>query len=343
MIWVENTLAQGQYHPIPWWQQAISGVYGWGAAAHRMLYRAKVLHTVILPVPVISVGNLTAGGTGKTPVTIALARHLCQQGKAVLVLSRGYRAQQTFVPGHPLTPAHGDEPFCIQQAVPHATVWVGHNRVALAKQALAITHQPDVIVLDDGHQHFRLHKMLDWVLVDAQRGVGNGHCLPFGPLRHPLSAEPPRHLIWVHKGQPATPPDLWPQHAAGYHAEHVTLTTQLAMANQPDTPPPPGRVVVMTGVAHPTPLLDWLNQQGYPVVTHLPYPDHAAFTAADWHQAVHVAGQHNALLVVTHKDWVKASPALQAELAAHTAVADLVACLPFTLINQVNALFFDPR
>ena len=338
MGYSEHSLAERQYGPIPRWQQFICGLYGLGAMAHRGVYQAGLLPTTTLPVPVISVGNLTVGGTGKTPVTIALAQYLITLDKRVVVLSRGYRARQRFLPGQTLTPAHGDEPFCIQHAVPQATVWVGSNRVALAKQAIAQL-KPDVILLDDGHQHYKLHKSLDVVLIDAKRGVGNGHCLPFGPLRHPLPTFPPENLLWVYKNQQhqehnaAAPLPLWPGHT-GMMTE---LTTRLLNAD--GTAPAPQPVVVMTGVAYPAPLLDWLNRQGYTVRQHLPYADHADFNQADWLLAAKATQDQQAMLVVTQKDWVKAPEDLQAKLASTTAVADLVACLPSALLTRVNALF----
>jgi tetraacyldisaccharide 4'-kinase len=331
---LELRIALGQYQAIPWWQQAICLVYGWGATLHKAAYRW--LPVTQLPVPVISVGNLTVGGTGKTPVTIAIAQYLVSQGKHVLVLSRGYRAEKNYVPGEPLTPEHGDEPFCIQQAVPQATVRVGRDRVALAKRALCHNPTIDVILLDDGHQYYKLHKTLDIVLLDAERGLGNTHCLPFGPLRAPVNlvtAPENQVAVWVHK----TPtvydrPVLrlkWP------HQTNLYCNTHLCTPDQ--SPVPPGPVVLATGIANPTPLVQWLQANGYPVIQHIAFVDHKAYTAADWQKIAASVQAHQAWLVTTQKDWVKFTD-LPRQLN-QIGIANTFAQLDETLIDWLNACF----
>jgi tetraacyldisaccharide 4'-kinase len=337
---IELALTQQHYAPQlqGWWRllQPVSQVYAGVAHAVQLGYACGLLPQIRLPVPVISVGNLTAGGTGKTPFTIAIAQHLTRQGANVLVLNRGYRATLPFTPGQPLTAAHGDEAMMIQQAVPEATVWVGANRVALAQKALA-TQAVDVVLLDDGHQHRRLHKTLDLVLIDAHNGVGNGHCLPIGPLREPWPTHWPQntHVVWVSKTQTTPNPLLgWPINRALPLATHQHTSAYATVwqhqgqrANAADTLQ--GQpVVVVTGVAHAKPLLQQLANLGAEVRHHWQRKDHATYTIEDWKKAGQLAAQHGALLVTTQKDWVKAP---QAVLPLAPWVADLQADLPASL------------
>ncbi|MEJ5348579.1 MAG: tetraacyldisaccharide 4'-kinase [Desulfosoma sp.] len=152
-----------------------------------------------LPCPVVSIGNLTVGGTGKTPAVLWIARHLAHRGLTVTILSRGYGRSgsetvkvQLDAPTHELAGRYGDEPVLLARTLPHVSVWVGSDRAKSGSHAVDHDH-PDIIVLDDGFQHLQLHRDLDFVLLDAARPLGNGKLLPAGPLR-----EPPEHLVRAH-------------------------------------------------------------------------------------------------------------------------------------------------
>ncbi len=152
-----------------------------------------------LPCPVVGIGNMTVGGTGKTPAVLWLARHFSHRGLAVTILSRGYGRSgsetakvQLHEPTHELAALYGDEPLLMARNLPHVSVWVGSDRAKVGRHAVAHDH-PDIIVLDDGFQHLQLHRDLDLVLLDAARPLGNGKLLPAGPLR-----EPPEHLVRAH-------------------------------------------------------------------------------------------------------------------------------------------------
>ncbi|MFP4347000.1 MAG: tetraacyldisaccharide 4'-kinase, partial [Desulfococcaceae bacterium] len=158
-------------------------------------YRRGILKSRRLSCRVISVGNITAGGAGKTPMTIYLSRALQRSGYRVAVVSRGYggRAQKTggivSEPGRirmgPETA--GDEPFMMAQTLGKTPVLVGGDRYRSGITALK-RFQPEIILLDDGFQHLKLKRDLDLVLLDCRRPVGNGRVLPRGPLREPLTA-----------------------------------------------------------------------------------------------------------------------------------------------------------
>ena len=170
----------------PWWTGPLSWLYGALTALRRGLYRADVLRSTRLSVPVIVIGNLSVGGTGKTPLTIALAEGLRERGYSPGVVSRGYGGTQKL----PLlldasaAPAQvGDEPCLIRASgVPVA---VGRDRPAAAK--LLIAAGCDVVIADDGLQHYALARDLEICVIDGVRRFGNGRLLPAGPLREPMS------------------------------------------------------------------------------------------------------------------------------------------------------------
>jgi tetraacyldisaccharide 4'-kinase len=173
----------------------ISLAYGAGQKLREFAYRQRVLPSHRLPCKVVCVGNITVGGTGKTPMTMYVAQKIKQLGYQVAVVSRGYggRAEsrggivsdgQSIRMGPERA---GDEPCLIACGLKDVPVLVGKNRYASGM--LALKHfQPDVIVLDDGFQHLRLQRDIDLVLLDCVLPFGNAHLLPRGPLREPVSA-----------------------------------------------------------------------------------------------------------------------------------------------------------
>jgi len=157
-------------------------------ALRRAMYRAGYLDSVRLPVPVVVIGNITVGGTGKTPLAIHLASALRALGRRPGIISRGYRGDATQVmeattgsdPG-----VVGDEPLLLASRS-GCPVFVGRDRVAAARALLAAHPECDVILADDGLQHYRLVRDVEIAMFD-QRGVMNGWSLPAGPLREPVS------------------------------------------------------------------------------------------------------------------------------------------------------------
>ena len=169
--------------------------YEWAARFRAMLYRRQWLRTKILARPVISVGNLTVGGTGKTPVVIFLTEWLLAKGKRVAVLSRGYgrrsSSPQLLVSDGErvlVTPDDGgDEPYLIARRCPQAIVAVGADRFRLGQWVLE-RFPVDYFVLDDGFQHLSLHRTINLLLLDATDVTGIQAMVPIGRLREPLSA-----------------------------------------------------------------------------------------------------------------------------------------------------------
>ena len=177
-------------HGLHW----IAWIYGLVTRLRLWCYRRGWLSRTRLPCRVVSVGNLTVGGTGKTPIVILLTQWLLARGQRVAILSRGYKRASTgpqllVSNGSKLfadSSAAGDEPFLIAQRCPHAIVAVGADRVALGRWVLE-QYPVDCIVLDDGFQHLALHRDVDLVLLDASDGAGLDALLPAGRLREPLT------------------------------------------------------------------------------------------------------------------------------------------------------------
>ncbi len=170
----------------PWWTSPLSVFYGAVIRLRHALYRAGVLRRVALPVPVIVIGNLSVGGTGKTPLTIAVVDALRQRGFRPGVVSRGYGGAQRepLLLGDTPDPAQvGDEPCLIHASgVPVA---VGRDRPAAAR--LLLDAGCDVVIADDGLQHYRLARDVEICVIDGVRRFGNRRLLPAGPLREPMS------------------------------------------------------------------------------------------------------------------------------------------------------------
>lgn len=171
----------------------ISFVYFCALEAVVFLYRTGIFKSYRPACKVISVGNITLGGTGKTPLTVAIARKFKDEGKKVVILTRGYmRKGKTGL---------ADEAELFREALTGIPVLVDRDRISSAKEAEA-KYRPDIILLDDGFQHWRLKRDMDVVTVDVNNPFGNSHLIPRGILREPLSSLNRAHVIVVTKVLP---------------------------------------------------------------------------------------------------------------------------------------------
>ena len=167
----------------------LSWLFALITALRRKLYQFGILKSTALPVPVIIIGNINVGGSGKTPAVIWLANQLKQQGYKPAVISRGYggnATQATSVTPASLPSIVGDEPVLIASRC-GCPVWVGANRVDAATELLKARPDCNLIISDDGLQHYRLKRDFEIAVVDAETGKNNARLLPAGPLREPLS------------------------------------------------------------------------------------------------------------------------------------------------------------
>ena len=297
-----------------------SGFYGLGVWFHQWLYQVGLLRAYRPALPVICVGNITTGGAGKTPVTIALAAYFLERGQSVAVLSKGYRARKTVQGQRADSPDYGDEPFLIQQRLPAATVLVGSSR---KKNLETLTREgnTDVVIIDDGFQHHAVKAAVNLVLVDRSQGLGNGKLLPSGPLRDFPERLNQAHAVWLTGMDPvhetvATAslrhdyPELTPRLdsvsicAEGWISLEkwpATSSTGDILSNEAFI----GKTVALfTTFARPGRMKTWLLQSGVDVQEHRQLPDHEPISKDDT-QWLKVMIQQGFPVLVSEKDAVK--------------------------------------
>lgn len=278
----------------PWWARLLEGVYCALLALKRFAYRIGWLKTIYLPVPVIVVGNRVVGGTGKTPLLMALIPILQAQGWRVGIVSRGYgRRDQSIraVNADSSSEQVGDEPLLLWQIL-QLPVWVGANRVKVAQELLA-AETVDLIVSDDGWQHWALGRDYVIEVVDATKGYGNGHCLPAGPLREAQNALPLPDLTLYNGQDFRLKPVAWRNLVS---AEILPLT-----AIQ-------GEVNAMAGIGHPQRFFDSLTALGLTLKHSLALKDHQPVEQ----QQLARLDDGSRPLVMTAKDAVKCQGFAQA-------------------------------
>jgi len=277
----------------------------WAYAAAAALRRPSVVRA---PVPVISVGNVVAGGAGKTPVAMEIVRRLLERGKKAALLSRGYgrqgRADLEVLATTPPEEA-GDEPALVKQRLPGALVLVGPRRASLAAQA--VSHGAEVVVLDDGLQHLSLARDLDVVVLDASNPLGNGKRLPRGPLRErPSSAfrrAGKRGLLWLTRCDLPRDERTDPLVAA---AREAGLRGPVESAYWTAMPIGAGPVFLFAGIARPASFEALVRNGGARVVGSRWFPDHHRYSSADLRGLRAAAATHGAeRLLTTEKDLVR--------------------------------------
>ncbi|HJR11256.1 MAG TPA: tetraacyldisaccharide 4'-kinase [Rhodanobacteraceae bacterium] len=258
----------------PWWTRPLAASYGSVTAARRGMYRHGWLRSERLPVPVIVVGNIVAGGAGKTPLTIALVQGLRERGFRPGVVSRGYggtaRAPM-LLDAQPDPAVTGDEPALIRvrTGVPVA---IAAKRVLAAR--LLVSEAVNVIVADDGLQHYALARDVEICVIDGARRFGNGRLLPAGPLREPESRLRTVDFIVCNGGDAHN----------GEVPMHLALADAVTLAEPARTSPLVAfsgtRVRAVAGIGHPARFFDALRALGIDVIAH-PFPDHHRYTAVD--------------------------------------------------------------
>ena len=288
--------------PLAWALTPFAAVFAAVSGARRAAYALGWLKTVRVAVPVVVVGNVTVGGTGKTPTVIALVEALRSAGFTPGVVSRGYGAKvERPTPVTAATPARkaGDEPLLIARRT-GAPVWVSPERVAAAQALCAAHPDVDVIVSDDGLQHYALARDFELVVFDHRLG-GNGFLLPAGPLREPLSRR--RDGTLVNNPFDRTLPP-WPDTFAlklepgdAWHLANPGLRRPLSQfAAGPEEARP--KIVAAAGIGSPERFFATLRGAGLTVQT-MPLPDHYAFATNPFADLTADA------ILVTEKDAVK--------------------------------------
>ncbi|GAA4025131.1 tetraacyldisaccharide 4'-kinase [Actimicrobium antarcticum] len=263
-------------------------------ALRRNLYRVGWLSSTRMPVPVVVVGNIFVGGTGKTPLVLWLVDALRQAGFVPGVISRGYGGQPDAVAEvlpDSLPVQVGDEPLLIAQRG-HCPVVVGRDRVAAASALLLRHPAVDVIISDDGLQHYRLQRAAEIVLFD-ERGGGNGWLLPAGPLREPMSRRRDVTVVNARQVPAGFPPATLQMTLIGTTAEALADRSRAVALSGLG-----GTILAAAGIGNPERFFRMLRAAGLSITT-MPLPDHHDFSDNPF------AGISADVILITEKDAVK--------------------------------------
>ncbi len=282
-----------------------------------------------LPVPVVVVGNITVGGTGKTPLTLWLAQRLLAQGRRPGIVSRGYGGSADAPRPVSVTdsPAEvGDEPLLLARrgGVP---VWVGRDRAAAGRALLAAHPEVDLLLCDDGLQHYRLARDVELAVFDG-RGAGNGWPLPVGPLREPLARlRTVDAVVCNGAADPRLPAaaqrfDMRLQAGTFYRLDRPDLTCAPAqLAGR--------RLHALAGIGDPERFFRTLEGLGLAFTRH-PFADHHAYTAAD------LAFAADGVLLMTEKDAVKCAGLTAGEAWVLPVEAELPPALVELILEKIR-------
>ena len=315
---IETTMTRAWQRQAAWlWLLLpVSWLYGFITMVRRQAYKIGLFASYRAPIPLMVIGNITVGGSGKTPLIIALVNHLQKQGIKVGVISRGYGGDSnqmpTLVRADSLPSIVGDEP-CLIVNMTGAAMAVCPNR----KQAITtlLNAHPDLqlIIADDGLQHYALQRDIEWIVVDASRGFGNQQLLPTGFLREPMSRLKGANVVYHEKADRTTMDNnqaqskrltmhlqadklqlLWSS-AAEIDGSNVT-EEKIPMLPMPPTSN--SRVHAVSGIGYPQRFFDTLLSLGFDVIGHA-YPDHYDFSLDELLQ------YSEQPIIVTSKDAVK--------------------------------------
>lgn len=314
-----------------WNRQGVLGRLAWlgclplslgfrgGVRVRNFLYTMNLLPRTQLAVAVISVGNLTVGGTGKTPFVLWLARKLQSGGRRVAIVSRGYRGRESGVTivgangrVHAGPQDVGDEAVMLARVFSGVVV-AGRDRVTAARLAVQ-AHNVDVVLLDDGFQYRRLARRLEVLLINARPRVSGGSTLPAGPFREPRSSARRADVVILTKagnpqmqdaaqavalhghGKPCFFADLCPT-ALVYSAPDAWRERPVSFLVHK-------RVLTVSGVADPSLFYHFVTDAGADIAEVMEFPDHHVYRQSDW-RAITAASRKYDLVVTTEKDLVK--------------------------------------
>ena len=276
-----------------------AALYGWIAKrrfAHTTPYRSSL--------PVICVGNFTAGGTGKTPLSVHIAKTLIGGGGSPVVLTRGYRGKLSgpvlVDPARSVATDVGDEPLLLAEIT---RTLVARDRRAGAKAIEELSPPATAIIMDDGLQNPALRKDLVIAVVDAGRGFGNGRVIPAGPLRAPLAFQLGlADAIVINAGpKTAAEPSVGQWLRQHFHGPVLQVETEAIATPEILN----GPVVAFAGIANPERFRQSLMSVGAQILSFFPVADHHGFTDAECERLLTVARGAQATLVTTEKDWVR--------------------------------------
>jgi tetraacyldisaccharide 4'-kinase len=302
----------------------LSLVFRLVVSLRRLLFRVGALPSLRLHVPVIIVGNLTVGGTGKTPLILALSGALRTSGMHPGILSRGYGgtvAGPRAVSEGDDAARIGDEPLLLAERS-GCPVWIGADRAAAARALLAAHPGCDVILCDDGLQHYRLQRDFE-IAVEDERGFGNGLLLPAGPLREPAARRVDATVVNGAEAKPGAfrmrlaPAGLYRVDGQGAPLAQSELSGK--------------RLHAVAGIGNPERFFEGLSRMGLAFSAH-PFPDHHAF------QAVELEFADCDFVLMTEKDAVKCRHFGRRDLIAVRVEAELDSALTELILERIHGL-----
>jgi tetraacyldisaccharide 4'-kinase len=311
-VWSKDKVG---YHPLEILLRGASFLYYLAISSRNRCYDLGLLRPAKLPCKVISVGNITVGGTGKTPMVIYLAHLLKEKGFHPAVLSRGYKGKAR-APINVVSDGArlfmkpedcGDEPLLIAKSLNGVPVLTGPKRVLTGRVAME-QFGADILILDDAYQHRQLARDVDIVLMNVRRPLGNGFLLPVGPLREPPSSlRRADFIIRTGAGTQTTPvSSLKPEYRALHQA--VSVVNGATGRDYPLENLQGRRVCAFAGIASPEAFRNTLMETGAVVAAFLPFPDHHNYSREDIREIQKRAVEEKAdIIVTTEKDGVKLS------------------------------------
>ncbi|HLT22118.1 MAG TPA: tetraacyldisaccharide 4'-kinase [Bacteriovoracaceae bacterium] len=299
-------------------------LWEWIYRIRRSFYEYGILKKKVFKVPVISVGNLSFGGTGKTPTIIWLTEWLIEKGLTPAVLTRGYRGQLEHSSGllksgqkFRLNPYdYGDEPLMISNKMSKGAVIVGKKRADNLLKYFAEV-KPDVVLLDDGFQHLQIYRSFNLVLFDATMGLEKYHVAPRGYLREGFSALKDADAIVISRSDMVSPEHLdklLKLITSSYHHRPALALTRYLAAGVYDVHEQFScsienlkgmRVIAVTAIANPNSFYSYLESFGVEICERMSFADHYFFTNEDVNTLLTKATQHAAIVLCSEKDMVK--------------------------------------
>lgn len=314
---IETTMTRAWQRQAAWlWLLLpVSWLYGFITMVRRQAYKIGLFASYRAPVAVMVIGNITVGGSGKTPLIIALVNYLQKQGIKVGVISRGYGGDSSQMPAlvhaDSLPSIVGDEP-CLIVNMTGAAMAVCPNRKQAITTLLNAHPELQLIIADDGLQHYALQRDIEWIVVDASRGFGNQQLLPTGFLREPMSRLTGANVVYHEKADRTTKDNkqakakrltmylqadkLQPLWSSAVEIDGLSVAAKTPMPLMP--PIPNGRVHAVSGIGYPQRFFDTLMALGFDVIGHA-YPDHYDFSLTELLQYSELP------IIVTSKDAVK--------------------------------------
>ena len=311
-----------------WLLLPVSWLYGFITVLRRQAYKIGLFASYRAPISVMVIGNITVGGSGKTPLIIALVNHLQKQGVKVGVISRGYGGDSSQMPAlvraDSLPSIVGDEP-CLIVNMTGAAMAVCPNRKQAITTLLEAYPDLQLIIADDGLQHYALQRDIEWIVVDASRGFGNQQLLPTGFLREPMSRLQGANVVYHEKAEMVATNNnqaqskrltmhlqadelqiLWP---SAVEIDGLSVAAKTLMPPMPNS-----QVHAVSGIGYPQRFFDTLMALGFDVIGHA-YPDHYDFSLDELLQYSELP------IIVTSKDAVKIK-ALLLEATRHQTLSN---------------------